>query len=31
MAVLMPDVGKLVYLVLGIVVAKKVLPKLGGS
>lgn len=31
MAVLMPDVGKIVYLILGVVVAKKVLPKLGGS
>lgn len=30
MAVLMPDVGKIVYLVLGVVVAKKLLPKLGG-
>jgi hypothetical protein len=30
MAVLMPDVGKIVYLILGVVVAKKLLPKLGG-
>lgn len=30
MAVLMPDVGKIVYLVLGVVVAKKLLPKFGG-
>lgn len=30
MAVLMPDVGKIVYLVLGVIVAKKLLPKLGG-
>lgn len=30
MAVLMPDMGKLLYLVIGVVVAKKVLPKLGG-
>lgn len=30
MAVLMPDVGKIVYLVIGVVVAKKLLPKLGG-
>jgi hypothetical protein len=29
-AVLMPDVGKIVYLVIGVVVAKKLLPKLGG-
>jgi len=26
----MPDVGKIVYLVIGVVVAKKLLPKLGG-
>lgn len=30
MAVLMPDMGKVIYLVLGVVVAKVVLPKLGG-
>jgi hypothetical protein len=29
-AVLMPDVGKIIYLVLGVVVARKLLPKLGG-
>lgn len=30
MAVLMPDLGKLVYLVIGVVVAKTVLPKVMG-
>lgn len=30
MGILMPDVGKFVYLVIGVVVAKKLLPKLGG-
>lgn len=30
MALLMPDVGKILYLVIGVVVAKKLLPKLGG-
>ena len=30
MAILMPDVGKIVYLVIGVVVGKKLLPKLGG-
>lgn len=30
MNVLMPDVGKVVYLIIGVVVAKKLLPKLGG-
>lgn len=30
MNLLMPDLGKAVYLVIGIVVAKKLLPKLGG-
>jgi hypothetical protein len=30
MNVLMPDLGKLVYLVIGVVVAKKVLPKVMG-
>jgi hypothetical protein len=30
MAILMPDAGKLVYLVLGIVAAKVVLPKVMG-
>lgn len=29
MGVLMPDLGKFVYLIIGVVVAKKVLPKLG--
>lgn len=30
MAVLMPDLGKLLYLVLGVVVAKTLLPKVMG-
>lgn len=30
MAILTPDAGKILYLVLGVVVAKKLLPKLGG-
>jgi hypothetical protein len=30
MAMLMPDAGKILYLVIGVVVAKKLLPKLGG-
>lgn len=30
MGILMPDVGKFVYLVIGVVVAKKLLPKFGG-
>ena len=30
MNLLMPDLGKLVYLVLGVIVAKKVLPKVAG-
>lgn len=30
MGILMPDAGKLAYLLIGIVVAKKLLPKLGG-
>jgi len=30
MGILMPDAGKVVYLLLGVLVAKKVLPKLGG-
>lgn len=29
MAILMPDMGKILYLVVGVVVAKKLLPKLG--
>lgn len=30
MNLLMPDAGKVVYLVIGVIVAKKLLPKLGG-
>jgi hypothetical protein len=30
MGLLMPDAGKVVYLIIGVIVAKKVLPKLGG-
>ena len=30
MTLLMPDAGKIVYLVIGVVVAKKLLPKFGG-
>lgn len=30
MNILMPDMGKLVYLAIGVVVAKKLLPKLAG-
>lgn len=30
MTLLMPDAGKIVYLIIGVVVAKKLLPKLGG-
>lgn len=30
MGMLMPDTGKIVYLIIGVVVAKKLLPKLGG-
>lgn len=30
MAILMPDMGKIVYLVIGVAVAKVLLPKLGG-
>lgn len=29
MGILMPDAGKVVYLIIGVVVAKKLLPKLG--
>jgi hypothetical protein len=30
MGILMPDAGKFVYLIIGVVVAKKLLPKLSG-
>ncbi len=31
MAILMPDAGKILYLVLGVIVAKKVLPMVSGG
>lgn len=30
MGLIMPDLGKILYLALGVVVAKKLLPRLGG-